>query len=259
MKLAKLFCRFCSQPVRELRRQVTQGIPMKDGVVPEVNTDWAMCDCGFVSQFPYSNDQEQAKFYGDFEIMDWDGEEFRAWHNWESLLKSCEYNAHIMDADRDRYPRRRYLEVAAFSGFLMEHMRGRGWNVRGQELTKHGCAEAARHGLKVDCCSVFDYEPGQEFDVISVREFIEHVWDYRGVLQRCFSWQAKGGALWIQTPVTDEGLDFKRRIAFQPDHVSLFSLANLRDVLLEVGYEPVLLENRDGCGIVKAIKRTCPA
>lgn len=235
-------CRFCSE--------VTAGYATTNFRGTELR--WIICHaCGFISQGPYSNDVEQAKNYGNFVILD---EEFRDWHNWESLLKSCEYNAQIMDADRDKYPARRYLEVGAFSGFLMEQMRRRGWNVRGQELTAHGCAEGAAHGLQIDCCSVLEYEPGSEFDVISAREFIEHLWDFRGLIERCYRWQAPGGKLWIQTPVTDGGLKFERQLSFQPDHVSLMSLKNLDSALRAVGYTPVLLENRDGCGIVAAVK-----
>lgn len=219
------------------------------------NLPWAECHhCGFISQLPYSNDEEQQKMYGTFDILD---PEFRPWHTWETLLESCQYNAQIMDAHgRDRYPARRYLEVAAFSGFLMEQMARRGWNVRGQELTQHGCDIAKEHGLQVECADVFKWDPKAEFDVISCREFLEHVWDFRGLLRRMFSWQAKGGVLWIQTPVTDGGV--RRNLAFQADHVSLFTLANIERALLETGYEPELLENRDGCGIVRALKRTCP-
>lgn len=236
-------CRLCGS-------SETKQLVQHDG---RTNKDihWLECRCGFVSQTPYSTDEEQGKMYGTFDILD---PEFRPWHTWETLLESVQYNAQIMDADRDRYPLRRHLEIAAFSGFLMEQMRRRGWNVRGQELTQHGCDEAAKHGLTVECASVYEWEPHAEFDVISCREFLEHVWDFRGLLARCFRWQAQGGALWIQTPVTDSGVRFDRKIAFQADHVSLFSLANIDRELRLVGYTPVLLENRDGCGIVKAIK-----
>lgn len=243
-------CRFCGEghylnTIMVFDHRTKKDLPWRE-----------CCVCGFISQLPYNTDEEQQKLYGEFDILD---PEFRAWHTWDTLLQSVEYNAEIMDneADRKAYPQRRYLEVAAFSGYLMDHMKRRGWNVRGQELTKHGCEEAAKHGLHVEQSCVFQWDPKAEFDVISCREFLEHVWDFRGLMRRMFSWQAKGGVLWIQTPVTDGGE--RRKLAFQADHCSLFNLKNIETLLLEVGYEPQLLENRQGCGIIKALKRTCPA
>lgn len=214
---------------------------------------WRSCSCGFVSQLPYSNDVEQVKAYGiHFDILD---PEFKPWHDWDGLVKSCEHNANLMDKYKGIYPQRRYLEIAAFSGFLMEQMRRRGWNVRGQELTQHGCDEGANHGLPIECASVFNWEPNAVFDIISMREFIEHVWDFRELVARCYRWQAPDGMLWIQTPITDEGIDFKRKLSFQPDHVSLFSMHNLRSVLTLAGYTVLNAWNHDGCGIVQAVKR----
>lgn len=236
-------CRLCNSP--NLKNLIQHDARTNRDIL------WAECECGFVSQRPYSTDQEQKKLYGNFDVLD---PEFQPWHEWEGLVKSCEYNAQIMDVDRDLYPRKRYLEVAAFSGFLMEHMRRRGWDIRGQELTQHGCDEAAKHGITVECADVFDWEPKAEFDVISCREFIEHIWDFRELASRMYRWQAPGGTIWIQTPITDSGVNFSRKIAFQADHVSLFSLQNLSDILGAAGYVTLEKHNRDGCGIVKARK-----
>jgi 2-polyprenyl-3-methyl-5-hydroxy-6-metoxy-1,4-benzoquinol methylase len=215
---------------------------------------WVSCPaCGFRSHTPYKTDAEQAAVYGS--PSDW----LSAHGDWDHLVRNVQHNANLMDADRDVYPLRRHLEVACGLGYLAWEMKKRGWNSRGQELRPGDVDFAREKGLDVSCCSIFDFAPGQEFDVISTREFVEHVWDFSGLFRKAFTMLAKGGALWIQTPVIDRLPRFEPLPVYNHEHVSLFTLDGLLRELRASGFEIARAEIADvHCGIVKAVKRTCP-
>lgn len=197
-----------------------------------------------------------AAFYADQDArIKWDGNP----NEFAFLVQSCLHNANMMDAFRDKYPLRRYLEVGASSGYLQWEMQRRGWDTRGQELRPADVEVGRSQGLKIECCSVFHYSPPFPFDIISNREFIEHVWDFRGLVQRCHSWLGHGGRMFIQTPTIDGLTDKSDRMVWGYGHLSLFTVQNLLDLGPQCGFEARLVEKTGTCTIVEYLKRTCPA
>lgn len=89
--------------------------------------------------------------------------------------------------------------------------------------------------------------PEASFDVITMNQLIEHVWDVPLVLERCRRALKAGGLLSIETPNPD-GWD---RTFFKsggwggyywPRHLNLFSRRHLRDVVERAGFKVVLAE-----------------
>lgn len=84
--------------------------------------------------------------------------------------------------------------------------------------------------------------PDGHYDVITMNQIIEHVWDVRLVLDRCRQALAVGGLLAIETPNPD-GWDrrFFRRGGwggyYWPRHLNLFSRKHLSRVVMESGME----------------------
>lgn len=90
--------------------------------------------------------------------------------------------------------------------------------------------------------------PHNHYDVITMNQLIEHVWDVDIVLSRCYDSLKSGGMLSIETPNPD-GWD---RIFFKsggwggyywPRHLNLFSSANLSQVVERAGFKVVSRQN----------------
>jgi 2-polyprenyl-3-methyl-5-hydroxy-6-metoxy-1,4-benzoquinol methylase len=86
------------------------------------------------------------------------------------------------------------------------------------------------------------------YDVITMNQLIEHVWDVRLVLERCHRALRKGGLLAIETPNPD-GWD--RRLFksgawggyYWPRHLNLFTRDHLARIVTEHGMEVVLSQS----------------
>jgi 2-polyprenyl-3-methyl-5-hydroxy-6-metoxy-1,4-benzoquinol methylase len=87
----------------------------------------------------------------------------------------------------------------------------------------------------------------RHYDVITMNQIIEHVWDVRLVLERCRRALAAGGLLALETPNPD-GWDrrFFRRGAwggyYWPRHLNLFTRGNLSRLVRESGMEVILTQ-----------------
>jgi 2-polyprenyl-3-methyl-5-hydroxy-6-metoxy-1,4-benzoquinol methylase len=86
--------------------------------------------------------------------------------------------------------------------------------------------------------------PSDFYDVITMNQLIEHVWDVDRVLERCWRALKPGGLLAVETPNPD-GWDrrFFRSGAwggyYWPRHLNLFSMRNLRRVVERAGFRMV--------------------
>jgi len=90
--------------------------------------------------------------------------------------------------------------------------------------------------------------PHNHYDVITMNQLIEHVWDVDIVLSRCYDSLKNGGLLAIETPNPD-GWD---RVFFKsgawggyywPRHLNLFSSHNLCAVVERAGFKVVSKQN----------------
>lgn len=90
--------------------------------------------------------------------------------------------------------------------------------------------------------------PCKHFDVITMNQLIEHVWDVDLVLSRCYDSLRSGGLLAIETP-NPEGWDriFSKAGGwggyYWPRHFNLFSRSNLTKVVERAGFRVVSTQN----------------
>ena len=139
---------------------------------------------------------------------------------------------------------RSFLDVGCATGMLLEHMKDRGWDVRGVEI----CAPAAAYGVRergvaIDVATLeASGLTSGAFDVVHLSHLIEHVPDPRAFLSEAARVTKTGGYLVMVTP--DIG-GFQSRLFGErwrsaiADHLHLFSYRVLRRLVEESGFEVV--------------------
>jgi 2-polyprenyl-3-methyl-5-hydroxy-6-metoxy-1,4-benzoquinol methylase len=162
------------------------------------------------------------------------------------------YFAHKLDDVQRRVASGRLLDVGCGAGFLLDAARGRGYQVRGLDLSPVPAAYA-RSELALDVTegSIYDFDaPAGAFDVITIFQTIEHDPDPLALTRRLYELLAPGGALMVTTPAADGFVARamgKRWFGYRNvEHVSFFSRQSLRYVLERAGFEIAFLEIEHG-------------
>jgi predicted Zn finger-like uncharacterized protein len=136
---------------------------------------------------------------------------------------------------------KRFLDVGCATGMLLEHMKGRGWDVQGVEI----CAPAARYGIEnrgvsIEVATLEESRlPSSSFDVVHLSHLIEHVPDPRGFLEEAARVTKPGGYLVLVTPDISgfqAKLFGKRWRSAIADHLHLFSYRRLKRLIEESGF-----------------------
>jgi SAM-dependent methyltransferase len=145
-------------------------------------------------------------------------------------INDTRYNGILNDFSR-RVSAKRLLDVGCGQGQFVDAALRRGWDALGIDLSPEAvalCKQAgvpALHGdihMPMLC-------PGT-FDVITLFEVIEHIWEPHGFLNRCAKLLKPGGILYITTP-NFNSLD--RRVlgsgwrVIHPEHLIYFTPATL--------------------------------
>ncbi|OHA08333.1 MAG: hypothetical protein A3B37_03680 [Candidatus Sungbacteria bacterium RIFCSPLOWO2_01_FULL_59_16] len=138
------------------------------------------------------------------------------------------------------------LDIGAATGFFLKLARGRGWRVRGIEVSRWAAREAKRSGLDV-LEGTLESSPWRAplFDAITMLDLIEHVPDPRRTLERAFAILRPGGVIAVNTP--DVGSFWARIFGMHwhaycpPEHLSYFDQRNMQAVVRECGFEVVSL------------------
>jgi len=151
---------------------------------------------------------------------------------------------------RARTDGRRLLEVGCAYGFLLDHLRSRGWDVKGVEVSPLSSAYA-REDLHLDvqtgtlASATF---PEGSFDVILLLDVLEHLHQPYRTLSAIKSLLSPGGMLVVQCPwelyhweeIAEALLSGKRPGTIEPDavpaHLYFFQPATLEGVLEKAGF-----------------------
>lgn len=127
------------------------------------------------------------------------------------------------------------LDVGCGTGkFLYRHQQ-LGWHVRGIDISQKACHACWEQGLEVHHGNVFsaDYDRNS-FDVITLRQFIEHVSDPVRVLRRVAEFLVPDGKILVSTPnVESLGFLLFGNCWFPleaPRHLVLFSPKTIRQL-----------------------------
>ncbi len=151
----------------------------------------------------------------------------------------------VWRAYRTREAPPRLLDVGCGAGFLLDAARELGWSVQGVELSPFA-AERAREDLGL---SVFQGElaeagfPAGHFDIVVMRELLEHVSDPLGLLREARRILREDGVLFVQVPNDLEGVRVRlwRRVWWMipPLHLYYFDRGTLGALLERAGFRVV--------------------
>ncbi|HMD45965.1 MAG TPA: class I SAM-dependent methyltransferase [Acidimicrobiales bacterium] len=136
----------------------------------------------------------------------------------------------------------RLLDVGASNGGMVRAARERGFAAEGIEPSPETCAVAKdAHGIDLICGDVRTAGLADaSFDVVTMHDVLEHVFEPLEILAACRQVLAPGGLLVIETPTTDSsdflvtGDDWSDLSPLE--HVHLFSEANLARALERCGF-----------------------
>lgn len=107
-----------------------------------------------------------------------------------------------------------FLDIGCGGGNYLEAAEALGWNAYGIEIDKENAQKARDRGLDVNIgtLQVANY-PGNFFDLIQLKQVLEHVQDPFSLINEIYRIFKKGGILVVDTP-NQEGLIPKLKIRF---------------------------------------------
>ena len=134
------------------------------------------------------------------------------------------------------------LEIACFDGYLLLKLLNDGWDVYGCDPSPMAKLAMENLGKKKIINDFFtkDTFPTKKFDVIILRNLMEHLYDIQGFLQSVSKCLRPGGRIFIDVPNVTEVLKIGGFGTFFHQHISYFSLQTLEKLLSQYGF---IIEN----------------
>lgn len=146
-------------------------------------------------------------------------------------------------------PGRRLFDVGCGDGLFMARAAARGWTVEGVEPSGHAASIGRDRGLSIMHGTLESFAAGSPgtFDVVHLRNVLEHVRDPLETTAICRSLLAPGGILYLEVPNDYEPsqrfgawlLGERRSWIAIPDHVNYFSFASLERLTRRFGFVPL--------------------
>lgn len=139
----------------------------------------------------------------------------------------------------------RLLDVGCGAGFLLDAARELGWAVQGVELSPFAAEQAQRElGLPVFQGELGEAQfPAGHFDIVVMRELLEHVPDPLGLLREARRVLRGDGVLFVQVPNDLDGVRMRlwRRVWWMipPLHLYYFDRGTLGAFLERAGFRVV--------------------
>jgi 2-polyprenyl-3-methyl-5-hydroxy-6-metoxy-1,4-benzoquinol methylase len=134
------------------------------------------------------------------------------------------------------------LDVGCGGGRLLNRMKKRGWQVAGTDFDEQATNKVtARYGVQtyvgdLPQCNL----SANSFDVVTMSQTIEHLYDPQATLRECLRILKPGGLLVMTTP-NECSLSAREYGAFwrgweAPRHLHLFSVASLQRLIQQAGF-----------------------
>lgn len=165
-----------------------------------------MCKrCGLVYVSPRMSREELDRFYA---------EDYRKIYGGGASLEAEERHAKtaasLLPLDREGFggflhPVKNHLDIGSSTGRLIEYTGGYGIepNIRYYEIAKNKKTHygiARQENLRVENCTIEDYDPDHKFDNITMLNALEHVLSPTAVLQKIHGLLNDGGHVLISVP-----------------------------------------------------------
>lgn len=148
----------------------------------------------------------------------------------------------LVNFERQRGSSRRMLDVGCSVGTLMYQFHCRGWHTSGIDLDPHGVAVAQSIGMdaRVVAFEEADFAPNT-FDYITLMDVIEHVPDYKPLLDKLYAILKPGGVLKVKTPCPESVIHYTYgpQWVSSDTHLMYFSRRILLSALRQQGFEIV--------------------
>lgn len=136
---------------------------------------------------------------------------------------------------------KRILDVGTATGFFLQIAKRFGFNVHGVELSPYAAQRAIEKGIPMTIGTLSKVPTSLKFDVITMLDVIEHVYNPALELVYANALLEKDGVLVINTP--DIGSLFARlmgarwHLIVPPEHLFYFNRSNMRRLLEQKGFE----------------------
>ena len=160
-------------------------------------------------------------------------------------------------------PAGKLLDVGCGGGRFLNRMKRHGWSVEGIDFDEQATRKVTvRYGIKTHVGDLAQCAlPANSFDVITMSQTIEHLYDPKATLQESLRVLKPGGLLVITTPNADS-LGASEFGAFwrgweAPRHLHLFSVASLQLLTQHAGF--AVIEARTysaGSAVVYRVSRS---
>ena len=187
-----------------------------------------MCNnCSFVFTVPLRSRKQMNKFYCTFD--------YSSSNEVESIIRK--------DAKRsltyiEKYVRKKgkLLDVGCGRGYFLDEARKTGWRIYGIDYSDNLINYAKNTLLlNVQRGDMFHFRSKQRFDVVTLNQVIEHVFNPNDLIKKCYELLKPGGVIYVATPnigsvaakVARENFDH----LIPPEHLGYFSKRTLSAVL----------------------------
>lgn len=242
-------CDLCGQdsfePVWNKEEREKQGL-LKSVIIPgHIHSRNVICrNCGLVYVNPRMNKEELDKFYREDYRKIYGGK-----HSLEAEVNHAETAFNILRqsliADDMEFEKKfkAFLDIGCSTGeliYLFGMILGLLNKSYGIEPNIEHYEIAKSKGLKVENCSIEDYNPGIKFDIITMLNALEHVLSPTDVLNKIHSLLNDGGYLLVSVPNL-----YNRTIHIPVDaflsnaHLFNFSIDTLTQYFLKCGFKIV--------------------
>jgi ubiquinone/menaquinone biosynthesis C-methylase UbiE len=143
------------------------------------------------------------------------------------------------------------LDVASGAGDFAKFASDHGWNVTAVDSSKKNTERAQRRGLTAICVDFLNFDTDEQFDVITMWDFLEHVPDPGALLKKAGSLLKSNGFIFIASPLYPNLLSILAeaiyRVSFKKsrgamermyvvEHTSYFSFHSLKSLLESSGF-----------------------
>jgi len=210
-------------------------------------------NCGFKHVIPIPTKEELENIYRDTYYSKEEPfclERHREDLEWWNLVYCDRYDTFEKNLPNNR---RTILDIGSGPGFFLLHGKRRGWHTLGLEPSKQAAEHAKGLGLKI-IEEFMDHSLTNKlgkFDVIHMREVLEHVPDPIDTLRITYTLLKPGSLLCLSVPndynpfqnVLREVCEYEPWWVTPPYHINYFDFISLGMLLEKIGFKIILKES----------------
>ena len=148
----------------------------------------------------------------------------------------------ILDSFEPYRKTNKLIDVGCGIGYFLEEAKKKGWEVYGTEFTDEAIRICSKKGIKMNK-GILDPEnyDGQEFDIITSFEVIEHINNPQTELANFYKILRKGGLVYCTTPNFNSLLRYRLKEKYNvlgyPEHLSYYTPKSLKFIFNRSGFK----------------------